>query len=235
MRYLLVPFLAVFIYTNSIAKPVKLKATKHLRLKVEEPSDICLSSDLQSYFVVGNRGGIIQMDSTGKVLMKKTSDGSDYEAVALFKDKLLVVDESYRRIDVYNPTNFLKEKSVLLQDGGARNQSFEGITYLPTQHKIILITEKPVRIIELNEDLQIISDNLAPQFKELSSATWANNKLFLLSDEEEEIYEVDSNNYSKLKTFKVPILNPEGLAFDKNGKLLIVSDDRQTLYTFPTF
>jgi hypothetical protein len=36
-----------------------------------------------------------------------------------------------------------------------------------------------------------------------------------------------------LERFSVPVINPEGLAFDGQGNLLILSDDRQRLYTFP--
>jgi uncharacterized protein YjiK len=69
-------------------------------------------------------------------------------------------------------------------------------------------------------------------FKEASSITYHHGSLWLLSDEQMMIYQINPTNFSIINQWKIPVLNPEGICFDAKENLIILSDDRKTLYTF---
>jgi len=230
-KLLLVSFLLIAISATTVSV-LKIKAISHQRIKVEEPSDICLSSDGHSYYIAGNNGQIAQLDLLGNVIRATKADESDYEGITVHDGKVYAIDESYRSIDVFNEATLTKIKSVSLVDGGPRNQSFEAITYLPTENKFIAITEKPVVIHELNNELQETGKIYKTPFNEVSAATYSNGQLWILSDEKRQVYAVNSKTYAIEKTYQLSILNPEGLVFDEKNSLLVLSDDLQTLFKF---
>ena len=202
-------------------------------VNIDEPSDICLATaDPSHYYIVSNRGSIAETDSNGKVVRHTKWDGSDYEAICTKDNMIYAVDESMRRIDVINESDFKLKKSVYLNYGGARNKGIEGLIYLPDQKKFIAVIEKPAMIIEMNEQLQVTSQMLMKQFFELSSITYHDHFLWLLGDENHEVMKVNPDDYSIVQRWNLPIVNPEGICFDTNGNLLIVSDDMATLFKF---
>jgi uncharacterized protein YjiK len=210
-----------------------LKPYEHHSLNISEPSDICLTSDNPShYYIVSNRGSIAETDSNGKVLRKSKRDGSDYEAVCVKDHMIYAIDESLRRVDVINESDFKVRKSMVLHFAGGRNKAFEGLTYIPSQKKFITATETPVIVFELNEQLQVINQIQLKQFRELSALTYHDNYLWFLSDEDHEVMKVDPADYSIVKRWSIPVINPEGICFDEQGNLLIVSDDMEELFKF---
>ena len=56
--------------------------------------------------------------------------------------------------------------------------------------------------------------------------------MYFLSSYDQLIYRVDPNTYEVKEEFKINVSNPEGLAFDKHGKVTITSDDLQRIYFF---
>jgi len=137
-----------------------------------------------------------------------------------------------RRIDVLTETDFTVKRSVFLTYNGDRNKGFEGLVYVPEQKKFVAVIEKPAMIFELNEQLQVTNQLRLKQFKELSSITYHDKFLWLLSDEDHEVMKVNPDDYSILNRWSLPVINPEGICFDANGNLLIVSDDMAELFKF---
>jgi len=133
---------------------------------------------------------------------------------------------------VLDEKDFKLKRSLYLTFMGPRNKGFEGLTYLPSDKKFIAVTEKPVMIFELNEQLQVINQLLPKQFSELSAVTYHDNYLWMLSDEKHEVLQVNPSDYSIIKHFNVPVNNPEGICFDANGDLVILSDDMSELFKF---
>lgn len=223
---------APFIMLLSFIPITKLKPINKIKVDVVEPSDICLAADNQNFYIAGNRGAIAKVDINGKVLLSNASAGADYEGVLLKGNDLYTMDETYRRVDMYDATTLTKRSSVYLNDKGGMNQSFEAITYIPNKQKFIAITEKPVTIHEYNEDWFEKNVIDATQFKEASSITYHNGYLWLLSDEQMMVYQLNVDDYSIIQQWKIPVINPEGICFDAKENLIILSDDRQSLYTF---
>jgi hypothetical protein len=46
------------------------------------------------------------------------------------------------------------------------------------------------------------------------------------------VYQLNVDDYSIIQQWKIPVLNPEGICFDAKENLIILSDDRQSIYTF---
>jgi len=200
---------------------------------LSEPSDICLTiADPDHYYIVSNRGSIGETDNHGKVLRRTKYDGSDYEAICTKDNQIYAFDESARRIDVIDEKDFKVRKSVYVHFAGGRNKSFEGLTYVPSEKKFIATIEKPAMVYELDEQLHVISQMETKQFGELSAVTYYKNYLWFLSDEGHCVMKVNPADYSIEKTWKLPVINPEGIAFDKDGNLLILSDDMAMLFKF---
>ena len=68
--------------------------------------------------------------------------------------------------------------------------------------------------------------------KDISSARFYKDELFLLSDEDMMLIKVNPLTYEVIQKWSLPVINPEGLAFDKDGNILITCDDMQRLYYF---
>lgn len=202
-------------------------------VQYSEPSDICQTSyDDSHFYIVSNQGSIAETDSNGKILRQTKYDGSDYESVCVKDSQIYVIDESLRRIDVLDEKDFKLKKSIYLTFMGPRNKGFEGLTYIPNEKKFVAITEKPVVLFELNEQLHVINQLMPKQFSELSAVTYHNEYLWLLSDEKHEVLQVNPSDYSIIKHYNVPVNNPEGICFDENGDLVILSDDMSKLFKF---
>jgi uncharacterized protein YjiK len=231
-------FYTYFLWFNwccSFAPTPTLHPIAHQRLTLAEPSDICAATNGNGYFLVGNTGGLQHISNTGVVLTEKKPMGADFEGAAVFDNKLWVINESLRELSELDTLTFAVQRSVRLTDFGARNSSFEALTYLPNTHELWAFTEKPVMLYRLNDNLQLQEQRLLPQFKEVSAATFYAGALWLLSDEGHCIYKVNPADFSIEKTWNLNIINPEGIAFNAKGELLILSDDRQMLYTFAPF
>ena len=217
----------------SAKKHTQLKPYFHHDINIQEPSDICLTTaNPANYYIVSNRGSIAETDSNGHVLRQTKWDGSDYEAICTRDNVIYAMDESMRRIDMLSESDFKLKKSVYLNYSGGRNKGIEGLVYIPEQKKFVAVIEKPAMIIELNEQLQITSQTLMKQFYELSAVTYHNHYLWLLSDEDHEVMQVNPEDYSIVNRWSIPVVNPEGICFDTAGNLLIVSDDMSTLFKF---
>jgi uncharacterized protein YjiK len=128
--------------------------------------------------------------------------------------------------------DFKIRKTIQIPYAGGRNKAYEGITYMPSLKKFILVLEKPAVIVELNEQLQVINEMRPKGVFELSSVTYHDNFLWLLSDEGHKVVKVNPESYDIVDQWTIPIVNPEGISFDANGNLLIVSDDMGMLYKF---
>lgn len=237
--------------------PQHLKPFYHHAVGIDEPSDICAATEPDHYYVVGDRGSVCEIDGkgmivedvnpqTGKKIQRATNNnGSDYEGVCVKDGIIYLMDESMRRIDVISEADWKAAfttgkghkfphitKSLYLHYSGPRNKGFEGITYIPERKKFVAVIERPTMVFELNEDLQTTAELRTSQFYELSSVRYHDGFLWFLSDENHEIMKCDINDYHIIDRWKIPVDNPEGIAFDNDGNVLITSDDMAELFKF---
>ena len=218
-------------FTND--KYEMLKPLEKHTLQVPEPSDITLSGDKQKYFVVSDNGFLFETDLDFKVTRKAQYVGLDCEGVYADENFVYVMDESLRKITLFDPQTLLPIRSNTLTYMGGRNKGFESLTYNSAKKRFITITEKnPILIWELDENLNKVAEYTFTGASDVSGCCFHDGNLFLLSDEERKIMKVDPNNYSVLSAWTIPVLNPEGITFSPDGKVVISSDDMSKAFVF---
>ena len=68
--------------------------------------------------------------------------------------------------------------------------------------------------------------------RDISSASFHNDFLWLLSDEDRTVLKLNPITYEVIEKWLLPVINPEGFAFDKDSNLVVTCDDMQRIYYF---
>ncbi|MEI7508720.1 MAG: SdiA-regulated domain-containing protein [Flavobacterium sp.] len=225
--------ITLFSLSINAQKALKMKPTKHVNVTIAEPSDICYNSKTDTFFIVSDAGGLFETDKNCKVIRRQPEDGLDFEAVSSDGTYVYAVDETNRTIYKYDIKTLKLIKTFFIPYNGAKNKGYESFDFDKTTNKFVLITESPVILFELDTDFKVTSQtDLSMIAKDISSARFYDGFLWLLSDEDMMLLKLNPNTYEVLKKWSLPVINPEGLAFDKEGNILISCDDMQRVYYF---
>lgn len=226
--------LGVMAMSASAQKVSVLKPVRFTALAIPEPSDIAFHAASDSFYIVSDNGILFETDPTGKILRQAKEKNCDYEAVYADDSFIYAVDETHRNIHLYDPVSFKCTKIVNIPYSGARNKGYEALTFNTTRNRFVLITERdPVTLFELDTDFKITNQiDISAIARDISSACFYNNSLWLLSDEDMKLMQLNPNTYEVLHQWTLPVINPEGFAFDKDGNLFVTCDDMQRLYYF---
>jgi uncharacterized protein YjiK len=230
-------FLLVFVLLalHSIGqKNSKIKPTRWIATQVPEPSDICYNSKTDTFFVVSDDGILFETNIAGDILRKMPEANCDYEAVYADDNFVYAVDETHRTIHLYNPTTLKCSRIVNVPYQGGRNAGYEAFTYNKNNNAFILVSEKnPITLFELDANFNIKNQfDLSIIARDISSASFHNDFLWLLSDEDRTVLKLNPITYEVLEKRLLPVINPEGFAFDKDSNLVITCDDMQRIYYF---
>ncbi|MBL6871256.1 MAG: SdiA-regulated domain-containing protein [Flavobacteriales bacterium] len=222
-------FLAIALHTLLFAQ--KLIPVSTVNLDIDEPSGIAFNKELSTYYIISDNGYLFQTDLTGKTIHSSSFKGYDFEGITFAKNKIYVSDEMMRKVHVFD-LNLKKTNTYQLNYQGGRNKGFESIAFIPEKNQFVLISEKEkifIRKYDLNFRMidEIIYDNL----RDVSAVSYFDGFIYLLSDEDRTIVQMNLN-FEEIKRFEIPIINPEGIAFNNKSQMLIVSDNREKLYTF---
>ncbi len=214
-------------------KPVKLKPEKVLNTKVKEPSGLAFDAERNTLWIVSDNGYLFECDIEGKILRQADHAGWDYEAVTIIQGDLYVSDETPRNIIRFD-RNTLEVKNIYnFPHQGGRNKGFESIAYNPEKKVFVLVSERdPITIYELDENFKMTNQFSFKQARDISEAVYHKGLIYLLGDEDRTIFVCNPKDYSVVKRYLLPIINPEGLTFDAQGNMIIASDDMQKLYYF---
>jgi uncharacterized protein YjiK len=215
-------------------RPVKLALMGHVNVAVAEPSDMALvpGSRPPRFFVASDNGYVAEIAADGSLVRRSANVAFDLEGILWHQGELLMVDERTRRILWMDPVDLTVKRRLTIPYAGGRNKGYEAIVWNPVRERFVLITERdPILVIELDRDMRVVNEiEFDRSVRDISSATWAGGVLWLLSDMDMLVMRCDPQDYRIMERFEVPVLNPEGLAFDEDGTLYILSDDRQRLY-----
>lgn len=213
----------------------KIKPISSEKVEVKEPSDLIVNpKNPKTLYMVSDHGFLYETDFSGKILNKFKWNGIDTEAVYAEGNKVYAVEEFGRNINIFDADSKKKIRTINVPYNGGRNKAYEAFTFNPKKNVFVLLTEKdPVYLIELDEDFNKINQmKMKKLASDISAATFYNDFLWLLSDEDKMVIKMNPETYEVLMRYEIPVYNPEGIAFTSDGKLLILSDNMQTLYQF---
>jgi len=220
--------------TTYAQKVKKLTPTSWKSIAVSEPSDICLHPNGDSFFIVSDDGFLFETDLKGNILRKADYKGLDTEAVYADDNYVYAVEEFTRKIRLLDIKTLQVVRTLHYPYSGGRNKGYEAFTFNKAKNVFVLLTEKdPIYLFELNRDFQIINEvNLNKIARDISAATYYRDHLWLLSDEDMTVLKLNPISYTIVDKWQIPVLNPEGIAFDGKGNMMIISDDMQRMYFF---
>ncbi len=231
MKKLLFVFLLLG-FLNQSAKSPFIKPYKSVRLPLAEPSEI-VNLGTDRFLVLANKGFIYEIDADGKIVRKAETTGFDLEGACSVKDKLFITDESLRQVMIFQSHDMSFVETRQLQYNGPRNLGFEAITYNPDAGVFLLATEKnPQLIIEYSNHFIQGKQVSIKGINEVSAMDFYKGHLYILSDEQNAVFKVNPKDYTILYSWKLPIVNPEGICFSGNGDMVIVSDDMGKMFFF---
>lgn len=219
------PYLRVF----AQQKIVRLKPEKKVRLAIPEPSDFTWFAG--AWYVVSDNGYLYRCTEDFTTCTRTSVSGADFEALTGDGQGLWVSEESLRLLHRYD-AQLQRTATLHLQENGPLNAGFEALAWDPGRGLLIGVTESPPVIFEIENGTQKAFQLRLHIRGDISAATVHQGALWLLGDESRKLYKLNIPSYTIEKTFALPVINPEGLAFDVEGRLLVLSDDRQTVYYF---
>lgn len=212
---------------------IQLKPLESKRVYVKEPSDICLTVEKDGYFIVSDDGMLVRTDLNFRPLQVSGEELYDAEAVYADNDYVYVVEERTRNLLTFDRVTLNLVGRLNFPYQGGRNKGYESFTFNEAKKNYVLITEKePIWIFELNEMFVCINQIEFNYKGDISAATYYRAYLWFLSDENSEVLKVNPLNYTIEKIYRIPVINPEGLVFLPDDRLLVVSDDMQKAYYF---
>ncbi|MGZ3882885.1 MAG: SdiA-regulated domain-containing protein [Bacteroidia bacterium] len=227
-------FLLSLIFTSFFCDAqVKLKPFKKFHTNVPEPSDIVYSPDFSQFYIASDQGILYVTDTLGKKVKQAANEGLDFEGVWADDKFIFIADERARRVLVYDQTDLKVVRQNEIAYGGGMNAGYEGITYNAKKNCYVVVTEKnPIWFYELNADFVKINEVKRNIASDVSSICFHNDFMYALSDEDQCVLKLDPVTYEVLMKWKIPVTNPEGMTFDKQGHLVVVSDFEQSIFKF---
>jgi len=211
----------------------KLKYKEKINIKVAEPSDICLTPSGDGLYIVSDEGWFCETDLKGNIKRRSTLSGTDFEGVYANKDFVFVSDETARRVYKLDHQDLKVVTTYDVPYGGGRNSGFESLTYNEKKKAFVLVSEKsPVMLFEYDENFKRMNEVKLNIARDISAATYHDGAIWLLSDEDMTVFKLDPTTYEVIAKYKIDILNPEGIAFTKDGNMIICADDLRRLYYF---
>jgi uncharacterized protein YjiK len=201
------------------------------KLNLPEPSDLHINGN--DWYIVSDNGLLYRTDTLGNALDTAAFQDYDFEGVTMNGRSLVVMEESLRRVHVFTPEGLKLTKTVPIQYTGGRNAGFESISWDAEEQVFYAFTEhQPCLLYRFSASFEVLDEQAVSGIQEVSAVTIRNGRLWVLSDEARTVYLLNPSKDGIEASWKLPVINPEGMAFDATGRLFILSDDRATLYCF---
>ncbi len=209
-----------------------LKPTQKFKIAIDEPSDIAYCTESNSCFVVSDNGQLYETSTEGKLVRKANLLATDLEGVFVRGEHVYAVDERLRKIYKLDRQTLTVKGVFTIPYYGPRNSGYEGMTFNPVKNCFVLVIEKnSPTILELDTQFRVINETVV-KVQDISAVTFQNGKLILLSDEEQAVLVLNPETYSIEKRFKIPVVNPEGISFLPDDRMMVLSDGMNKLFYF---
>lgn len=224
--------LFVFIFMNT-ERTVK---ADYFELSIAEPSGIAITSDGKFLWIVSDDNGhVAKTTLAGEIVREFFLPHKQFEGITLINDSLLcIIQESSNTLFFVTDKGEILKK-VIIDIGKYGNDGYEGVTFNKNNGHFYLVKEKkPVELVELDPDFNIINRIKIKKFDDLSGIcyNYEEDNLWVVSDEEKSIAKIalDGTILGEVK-LKLPKL--EGIAYNpQNRTLYMVSDELNALYVY---
>ena len=204
------------------------RASRHpVDASVTEPSDLAFDPGTNTYWTVSDQNGAVyRITEEGKTVGRPILGvGVDLEGVAFdpASGRLFVVDESKREV-----IEMTREGAVISRFAvpvKSVDTGIEGIAYDPGRDEIVLVHEaKPAEIIFCTRAGKV-TGRVTVGTEDLSAVAVApgGETLLVVGRFEEAVIEVDRKG-RRLNRLALNVPSVEGIAFDGEGNLRVVSD-----------
>ena len=128
-----------------------------------------------------------------------------------------------------------KKKKTIPVEIHDENQGLEGISFASFNKHLYILNEKdPALLIETDENLNVLTSYLLSFAIDYSGICVdnVNQQLWIVSDESASVTKCTMKGES-IVSYRIPVSNPEGIAFDpQTNQLYIISDAEARLYLF---
>lgn len=214
------------------AQPLKFESS--VSIKIPEPSDIALSPSGKSFYIVSDNAILFETDLQGTVLRKSDIiKGIDFEGIWSDEHYIYLADETTRKVHLLNHSDLKPLRTLNFTYSGGRNKGIESITYNQAKKRFVLITESdPAIIFETDSNFVQLNEKEWNNSRDVSAATYYQDHIWILSDEDMTVFKCNPLTYEIIGKWKINVLNPEGIVFDKNNRMIILSDDLERMYFF---
>lgn len=222
------------VFAQKKAKTPKIKFESSVSLKIPEPSDIALSPSGNSFYIVSDNAILFETNLEGKIIRKSdVIKGIDFEGVWSDEKYVYVVDETTRKIHLMSHKDLKQVRTLNFTYSGGRNKGVESITFNKAKNAFVIITEtEPSMIFEVDSNFVQLNEVEWHHSRDVSAATYYQNHIWILSDEDMTVFKCNPTTYEVVGKWKINVLNPEGIAFDNNNRMIILSDDLERMYFF---
>ncbi|MDO9254344.1 MAG: SdiA-regulated domain-containing protein [Bacteroidales bacterium] len=206
-------------------------------VNIPETSDLSFGSSADILYTVSDRTAkVYKITTKGRVLSELSYTGSDLEGVCYDGNQFLYVAEERMRkiIKLDLQGNQVGEKAIPV-DINDENQGLEGISFATfNKHFYILNETNPGLLIETDEYLNVLKSyplSFASDYSGICVDN-ENQQLWIVSDESESVTKCTLKG-ELIESYRIPVSNPEGIAFNPvNNDLYVISDTEARLYLF---
>jgi uncharacterized protein YjiK len=224
------------IHYISIGSAMVLSA--QVRISVEAPSGLVLSTDKQSLWTVSDKtGGLIyQMSIGGDIVTSLPYNGSDLEGITMSRldSSFWVIEEaSGEMVQVGNNGEEIQRVAVPGSIEGSGG--LEGITIRPEDGHFYMLKEKdPGVLIELDDEFNLVQYTQLYFAEDYSGIDYdpSENTLWIISDQDGKVFQCDLSG-NVIEDYSINISKAEGIAVDiENRFIYIVSDSEEKLFVY---
>jgi len=229
---LLLQLVTLSAFAQKSSDVISIKPAASFNMEVNEPSDLVWLSSSNRLLAVSDNGYLAEVNLDGTLIRRSPQLGYDLEGLTLTSGGILVVDEMTRRFTLLE-SDFNRIRSFTVPYSGGRNRSFEALTTLPDGSVLAFTEKSPIWVYHFDTEFRVIDEfEFSLKLRDVSAITWHEGDLWILSDEDRTVLRCTWPRLELKASYRLPIINPEGMAFDGSGNLYVCSDDREKLYFF---
>lgn len=196
-------------------------------ISVAEPSDISRWPGKENYLVLADKAFLYEYASDGTQIKRHSFESLDLEAITCSDKFCYVSEETLQRIHVLDAANLDEVHAIQWHHGGGRNEGVEALVWLNESRRLLAATEKDPQFFTMfSESLEPLYSYRISGIDEVSALTYHGGSVYVLSDEQSTIYKLDNDFKTVLARWAVPIINPEGLVFIDDNRVIVLSDDQ---------